>query len=47
MSFGSVTIQIYAQPGQNAGDIAEQVRRVLQEEESRRARAGRSAYVDD
>jgi TP901 family phage tail tape measure protein len=47
MSFGSVTIQIYAQPGQNAGDIAEQVRRVLQEEESRRARAARSAYVDD
>jgi hypothetical protein len=47
MSFGPVTIQIYAQPGQNAGDIAEQVRRVLQEEESRRTRAARSAYVDD
>jgi len=46
-SFGPITIQIYAAPGQSPQEIAAVVEAKLRELDNRRAAAARSAYVDD
>ncbi|HZV57732.1 MAG TPA: phage tail tape measure protein [Sphingobium sp.] len=47
MSFGPITFNIYAQPGQSAQDIAAEVERILREREGRGSASRRSEFRDD